>query len=235
MSCRHNDDLRNCSNEHVEYTRTRRGSEESSLKYMLIAQLLLFSSVAFGGDKPASCELAGKSIVSRSSSGLAQVSNLGDIQITCRVPARPFPTEPGESRNGLRAATSAYKISPDGSKELVASEVHQSGGGFEPDPELEWVDFYVHIPLESAERDAEARRFLAKVEKSMPSEQITVEAHQRALERTRELVYQHRVGHFQVGCRILDGDRVMGVGFVEIEVLFKGRFSDVGLPASSPV
>ena len=69
----------------------------------------------------------------------------------------------------------------------------------------------------------------------MAPEQITEEAHQRALERTRELVYQHRVGHFQVECRILDGDRVMGVGIVEVEVLFKGRFSDVGLPASPPV
>src|SRR6266446_2820074 len=112
---------------------------------MLLAQTLLLSSVALGGDKPASCELASKSIVSRSSSGLAQVSNLGDIQITCRVPARPFPTEPGgKGRNGLRAATTVYKISPDGSKRLVPSEVHQSGGGggaFGPDPEPEWVEF----------------------------------------------------------------------------------------------
>ena len=181
--------------------------------------------MAFGGDKPASCELASKGIVSRSSSGLAQVSNLGDIQITCRVPARPFPTKPGESRNGLRAATTAYKISPDGHKKLVPSEVHQSGGGFGPDPEPEWVDFYVHIPLESAERDAEARRYLAKLEESMPRP-ITSEAQQRALERTREFVYQHRVGHFQVECSILDGEHVMGVGVVELEVLFKGRFSD---------
>src|ERR1022692_1133259 len=73
---------------------------------MLMAQLLLLSSVAFGGDKPASCELASKGIVSRSSSGLAQVSNLGDIQIACRVPARPFPTKPGETHIGLRAASS---------------------------------------------------------------------------------------------------------------------------------
>jgi hypothetical protein len=204
------------------------------LRYMLMAQLLLLSSVAVGGDKPASCELASKSIVSRSSSRLAQVSNLGNIQITCRVPARPFPTKPGESRDGLRAATTAYKISPDGSKRLVPSEVHQSGGGFGSDPELEWVDFYFHIPLETAERDAEARTYLAKLEKSMPLEQITGEAHQRALERTRELVYQHRVGHFQVECRILDGDRIMGVGVVELEVLFKGRFSEVGLPSSPP-
>jgi len=200
-----------------------------------MAQLLLLSSAAFGGDKPAACELASKNIVSRSSSGLAQVSNLGDIQITCRVPVRPFPTKPGESRNGLRAATTAYKISPDGHKKSVPSEVHQSGGGFGPDPEPEWVDFYVHIPLESAERDAEFRRYLAKLEESMPLGSMTEEAQQRALERGREFVYQHRVGHFRVKCRILDGDRVIGVGVVELEVLFKGRFSDFGLPAQPPV
>jgi hypothetical protein len=204
------------------------------LRYVLIIQLLFLSSVALGGDQPASCELASKSIVSRSSSGLAQVSNLGDIQITCRVPVRAFPTKPGESRSGLRAATTAYKISPDGSKKTVPSEVHESGGGFDPDSEREWVDFYVHIPLPSPERDAEVRRYLAKMEKSITG-QITEESHQRALERIRELVYQHRAGHFQVVCRILNGDSVMAVGIVELEVLFKGRFSDVGLPASPPV
>ena len=207
------------------------------MRYMLLAQLLFLSCVAFGGDKPATCELASKSVVSRSSSGLAQVSNLGDIHITCRVRARQFPTKPGESRNGLTAATTAYKISPDGSKKLVPSKVHElggGGGGFGPDPEPEWVDFYVHIPLEPAERDAEARKYLAKVEKSMVPEQITEEAHQRRLERVRELVYQLRVGHFLVECRILDDDRVMGVGVVEFEVLFKGRFSDVGLPGAPP-
>jgi hypothetical protein len=198
---------------------------------MLLAQLLLLSSAAFGGEKPASCDLASKSIVSRSSSGLAQVSNLGSIRITCRVSPRPFPAKPGETQNGLRAATTAYKISPDGSKKLVPSEVRQFGGGFGPDPEPEWVDFYVHIPLELAERDAEARRYLAKIEKSIAPERITEEAQKRALKGLRELVYQHRVGQFQVECRILDGDRVMGVGVVEFEVLFKGRFSDVGLPA----
>src|SRR5450755_710582 len=217
------------------HTHPSRAVRESSLRYVLITQLLLLSSLAFGGDKPASCELASKSIVNRSSSGLAQVSNLGDIEIICRVPARPFPPKPGESRNGLRAATAAYEISPNRSKKSVPSAVHESGGGFGPDPEGEWVDFYVHIPLGSAERDAEIRRYLAKIEKSIAPEQITEEAHQRALEWTRELFYQHRVGHFQVECRILDGDRVIGVGVVELEVLFKGRFSEVGLPASPPV
>jgi hypothetical protein len=205
------------------------------LRHVLTAQLLLLSSVAFGGDKPASCELASKSIVSRSSSGLAQVSNLEDIQITCRVPGRPFPTKPGESRLGLRAATTAYEISQDGSKKLVPSEVNQTGGengGFGPDPKPEGVLFYVHIPLESAKRDAETRRYLARMEKLMAPRQITNE---RAPEALPEVIYQHRVGHFQVECRILDGDRVMAVGVVELEVLFKGRFSDVGLPASPPI
>jgi len=205
-----------------------------------MAQLLLLSSVtvAFGDDKPASCELASKSIVSRSSSGLAQVSNLGTIEITCGVPARPFPTKPGEGRNGLTAVTTAYQIFSDSSKELVPSEVKEFGGGFGPDPEPEWVNFYVHIQLNDAERDEEARRYVDKLFKSMTPEQlkqIPEGAHQRALERTREFVYQNRLGHFQVECRILDGDRVMGVGVVELEVLFKGRFSDVGLPGSPPV
>ncbi len=189
--------------------------------------------MAFAGNKPASCEFEGKSVVSRSSSGLAQVSNLGDIQITCSVPARPFPTEAGESRSLLKVATVAYQILPDGDKKLVPSETNQTGGG--SDSEAESVYFHFHIPLEPAERDEEAHRIVAWVEKSMPSEQITEEAHQRALERARKFVGQHRAGHFQVECRILDGDRVMGVGVVELEVLFKGRFSDVGLHTSPPV
>ena len=99
------------------------------MRYMLMAQLLMLSAAAWGGDQSALCELAGKDIVSRSSSGLAQVSNIGDIGITCRVPARPFPINPGESRNGLSAAITVYEISSDGSKTLVPSDVHRSGGG----------------------------------------------------------------------------------------------------------
>jgi len=187
-----------------------------------------------------SCELVKESLLSRSSSGVAQVSNLGDIHITCRVPARPFPIKPGESRSGLRAATTAYEISPNGSKKLVPSEVHYvggGGGGFGPGPEPEWVDFYVQVPLDSEELDAEARRYLAKLEASMTPEQktqFTPETQKKALERLRPLVYQHRVGHFQLDCRVLDDSRVMGADVVELEVLFKGRFSDVGLLASPP-
>jgi len=122
----------------------------------------------------------------------------------------------------------------------VPSEVHVFGGGgdgFGADPEPEYVDFYVHIPLDSEELDAEARRYLAKAEQSMTPEQksqIKKDDWERGLERLREFVYQHRVGHFQLDCRVLDGSRVMGSDVVELEVLFKGRFSDIGLPGSPP-
>jgi hypothetical protein len=112
------------------------------------------------------------------------------------------------------------------------------GGGSQPDPELVWVAFYVHIQLRDAERDAEVRRYVDELFKSMAPDQINQipeGGDQRALGRVREFVYQNRLGHFQVECRILDGDRVMGVGVVELEVLFKGRFSDVGRPGSPPV
>ena len=211
------------------------------MRYIILAQILLSASATFASDIPPSCELAKQSILSRSSSGLAQVSNLGSIRIRCRIPARPFPTKPGESRNGLTAATTAYEVSADGGKRLVPSEVHVFGGGgdgFGADPEREYVDFYVHIPLDSAEADAEARRYLVKLEESMTAEQksqFTEDAQKKVLENLRPLVYQHRVGHFQVDCRVLDGSRVMGADMVELEVLFKGRFSDVGLPGSPPV
>ncbi len=206
------------------------------MRYLLMAQLLLLSSVAFGADQLASCELASKSIESRSSSGVAQVSNMGDIQVRCRVPARPIASKPGrEGRNMLKVVTVASQMSVDGSKKPVPSEMHPTGGGFESHPEMEWVDFYLNIPLEPAERDAEAEKYLAKLEKSMPPPKLTEDARQQALGRIRELVSQHRVGHFQVECRILNGDRVIGIGVVELEVLFKGRFSDTGPPASPPV
>jgi hypothetical protein len=210
------------------------------LRYITLAQILLFASVAFASDLRPSCELAKKGILSVSPSGLAQVSNVGDIHITCRIPARPFPTKPGETRNGLRAATTAYEITANGTKKLVPSEVHVVGGGgdgFGPNPEPEWVDFYVHIPLDSEELDAEVSRYLAKVEQSMTPEQksqLKKDDWGRGLERLRELVYQHRVGHFQLDCRVLDGSRVMGSDVVDLEVLFKGRFSDIGLPGSPP-
>jgi hypothetical protein len=207
------------------------------VRYMLLAQLLLSSCAAFASDKPATCVIAGKSIVSHASTGLAQVSNLDGVQIRCSVPARPFPTKPGETRYALRVVTSAYKIIPGRGKKLVPSEVKQFGGGgdgFGPHPKPEWVGFFVLIPLEPAQRDAEARRYLAKMEKSMAPGLLTEEARMRGLKILRKVVYQQQLGHFQVECRVMDGGRLMGVGSVEFEVLFKGRFSDVGLFGAPP-
>lgn len=200
----------------------------------------LFASLAFAGDLRPSCELAKEKIVSRSTSGVAQVSNVGDIRIRCRVPARPFPTKSGEGRNGLTAATIAYEVSADGTKKLVPSEVHVFGGGgdgFGTDPAPEYVDFYVHIPLDSTEADAEAQKYFAKLLALMTptqKQQLAEDAQKKALENLRPLVYQHRLGHFQVDCRVLDGSRVIGSNIVEIEVVFRGRFSDIGLPGQPP-
>jgi hypothetical protein len=196
------------------------------MRYAVVAHLLLFSSVAFGGDKPASCELVGKSVLGRSSSGLVQLSNSGIIEIECRVPVRPLP---GRGFYGLKVATVAYQISPDGDKTPVPSELNQTGGGY--DAESVSVYFDAHIPLEAKERDDLARRFMARIEKSMAPEQITEEGHQRMLERVRELVNPERVGHFRLECRVLDGDHVIGVGVVEFEVLLKVRVSDFFPPS----
>jgi hypothetical protein len=211
-----------------EESRKIKRKETLHLRYMLLAPILLLPYVAFGGDKPALCELANQSIVSRSSSGVAQVSNLGDIQITCSVPARTFPTKPGEGLNGLIATTTVYELSPNGSKKVVPSEVHLSSGGFRTDHE--YVEFYLHIPVDPATQDAEARRYFTKVEQH----EISEEARQQAIKRLQPLVYQHRVGVFLVGCRVADGKRTLGTGTVQLEILFKGRFSDVGLPAAPP-
>ena len=54
-----------------------------------------------------------------------------------RIPARLFPTKPGEGQNGLGAVNTAYEISANRSKKSVPSEVHESGGGFGPGPEGE--------------------------------------------------------------------------------------------------
>ena len=201
-------------------------------RYVLLAQLVL-ASVASAADKPAVCEFAKKSLVSLSPSGLAQVSNLGNIEITCRVSGRPFPSKPGESRPGLKLIIRATELLPDGSKKMVPSEAHEFGGGFDGLLEVEWVTFNVQIPLEPAERNEEARRVLAKLDVASP-QRLSGEARQQALMNFAENLNQHRVGHFQLECRVMDGERLAGLGNVEVEVLFKGRISDYAFTESPP-
>jgi hypothetical protein len=193
------------------------------LRYLLLAPILLLTNVAFARDQSASCEIAKSSILGLSSAGLAQVSNLGFIAIVCHVSARPFPDKPGQVRYGLKTATTAYQISADGIRKVVPSEVNVSGGG--EDQEREFVNFYLEIPLERAERDLEARRYLDRLQKKAPGT-ISDSQSKPMLEHISRFVSQHRDGHFRVECRVLDGTRVVGVGVVELEVLFKGRFSD---------
>ena len=139
---------------------------ERRLRYLLLASTLLLTNAAFASDQPASCEIAKSSILGLSSAGLPQVSNLGMIEVTCRVAARPSPDKPGEVRYGLRAATTAYQIYADGTRNEVPSEVNLYGGG--EDREREWISFYFDLPLEPAERDLEARRYLDRLQKKAP-------------------------------------------------------------------
>lgn len=198
------------------------------MRYMMLAPILLLS-VACAHAQTASCELKKSTVVGLSPAALAQVSNLSLIEVICSVPARPSPTKPGEGLNGLRAATTAYEIAENGERKVVPSEAETSGGG---GSEREWVSFCVYLPLDPAERELEARKWIANMRKltrpDFPWQQLESP---QAIRSLSEVVSQHRAGHFQVECRVLDGTRVIGVGVVEFEVLFKGRFSDhVGSP-----
>jgi len=200
---------------------------------LLLIQLLLASTLAFANHGSASCQVSDESVVGRSASGIAQVSNLGLIQIRCRVAARPFPSQPGEVLTGLRAQTKVYKISADGMKSSVSSDVNVSGGGSADG--VEWVDFYLNIPLDPAERDAEIQRLLANFKKALTDGNSSEENGQHSLERLHRLetnpqaltpmISQYRTGRFRIDCRVLDGNRIIAVGNVPLEVIFKGHFS----------
>lgn len=200
------------------------------MRYIMLSTILLLTSVAFANDQSASCEIEKSSIVSLSSAGLVQVSNLALIEVVCSVSARPFPSEPGESRNGLRAATTAYEIAQNGDRKEVPSKADASGGGEDSKQGREWVKFSVFLPLDPAEREKEARRKIANLKKlaeplplDFPWQQLESP---QALGSLSDMVSQHRAGHFQIECRVLNGARVIGVSVIEFEVLFKGRFSD---------
>ncbi|MCU1304796.1 MAG: hypothetical protein JWQ87_5080 [Candidatus Sulfotelmatobacter sp.] len=193
-------------------------------------QFLLLSTLALAERGPASCEISHGSVVSKTASGIAQVGNLGLIQIRCHVGARLFPLTPGSFRNGLKADATVYNIAVEGARKPVPSEVTVSGGGLSG--ETEWVDFYIHIPLEVAERDAEIRRYIATLERSEAEADLPEPI--RRLKRDPKIlaamVTQNRAGHFQVDCRVWDGETVIGAGSVGLDVLFTGHFFDALAP-----
>lgn len=202
------------------------------MRYMMLVPILLLTSVAFANNQIASCEITKSTIVSLSLAGLRQVSNLQLIEVVCSVPGRPFPSKPGEFRNGLRVVTTAYEIAQSGDRKEVPSKADASGGG--EDLKREWVNFFVSLPLDTAEREIEARRYLANLKKlaepvrpDLPWQRLESP---EALGSLSDIVSQHRAGHFQIECRVLDGARVIGFSVIEFQVLFKGRFSDSSIP-----
>jgi hypothetical protein len=197
----------------------------------MLTQIVLVASLTLSGGLPgaqgrATCEVGRSTMVSRSLSGIALVSNLGLIEISCRVPRRPSP-KAGTVQYGLKAEATVYEVSPDGARSMVPSAVNVSGGG--GDSQSEYVSFYLDVPIDSTERDAAIRTYLAKIAASATNE------HQREMARGLQkmdprtlapMFRQQRVGRFQVDCRVLDQGRVVGIGRVDLEVLFKGRFFD---------
>ncbi len=193
-----------------------------------VLQLLLLSTLGFADHAPASCQISDKSVLSNSASGIAQVSNLELIQIRCHVAARGPLMKPGEVRNGLKAEAAVYKISADGTRNSVPSDVNVSVVGSRGT--TEWVDFYINIPLDPADRDAEIRRYLAILDRGVADNQVLqkrIRQWQKNPQALAAIISQNRLGRFEVDCRVLDGDLVIGVGRVGLEVLFKGHFSDV--------
>lgn len=200
------------------------------MKAILLAETLLLSCFAFADNKPAWCGLTEETQRTMSPGGLPQLSNLSQMDITCSIPARPFPSKPGETRSGLQARTNVYELLDDGSKRAVASDVIVHGGGSEgwDGNPVDWVGFYAYIPLDPPQRDEEVLKFLTQIEAHLAPEQLTNEERQNAMKAARDIVdhTQLRVGHFQIECSVLDGADVVGVGFVELIIVNKGRLSD---------
>lgn len=194
---------------------------------MMLAHILLLTYLAAADGHTASCKLRDPSILSHSSAGLAQVSNLAFIVVECSVPTRPLPAKPGEFRGELSVTTIAYQIDQSDVRKEVPSEINISGGGQNGPQESVW--FTINLPLDPADRMLEIQRWVDKLQE-MSHRQYPDLSNQQAMETLSHNVSQHRAGHFQVECRVMDGDRVIGVDVLEFEVLFKGRFSDVHGP-----
>jgi len=200
----------------------------------VLTQTVLVASLALSGGLAeaqgwASCEVGHSSLLNRSSSGVAQVSNLGLIDIQCRVPRRLY--KAGTVQHGLKVDATVYQVSPSRVRGIVPSRVNVSGGGL-GDSESEYVRFYVDIPVDPSERDAAIRKYLSDLASSAASSPNEEEREQARLvekmgpQALTPIFRQHRVGRFQVGCRLLDEGRVVGVGRADLEVLFEGRFFD---------
>jgi hypothetical protein len=175
------------------------------------------------------CSVLAPSILGRSSSGVAQVSNLQLMQLECRrSPPRPLP--PSQVHLPLTVEAVVYQTSATGPQTLVPSGVAASGT--QGDTQSEGVLFYLDIPIDEAERDAAIRAFIAALTRraaASPNEAERAQAARLAAADPRGMALmmrQHRVGRFHVEFRILDEGRLDGVARVDLEVLLKGSFFD---------
>lgn len=176
-----------------------------------------------------SCGVAPPAIVSRSPSGLAQVSNLALLHVRALVsPPRPVPA--GGVLQSLGVEATVYQIAADGTRTLVPSSVNSTGAG--ADTESEYVSFTLEIPIAPSERDAAVRDYVAELVRAAAS---STSERERAMASTlqatggsafAQMFRQHRTGRFAVDCRVLDGGRPVATASGEFEVLFKGRFFD---------
>ena len=138
---------------------------------------------------------------------------------------------------GLIAETTAFQLSAGNSEKNVPSISESSGGGTDIQTQQEWVNFNVYLPLDPADRDLGARRFFDQLVSAQPAmfpESQRPQVLAKLLESAAGgpgLISELRTGRFLVRCRVLEGTRVVGVGVVELEVLFKGHFYDFAGPA----
>jgi hypothetical protein len=205
--------------------------------FMMITALLVVATL--GGSSPVqspprvTCSVLAPSILSRSSSGVVQVSNLALMSFECRrSPPRPMP--PSQVQYPFKVEAVVYQVSETGQRILVPSTVTASGT--QGDTESEAVLFYLDIPVDDAERDAAVRAFIAALTRqaaASPNEAERAQAARLAGVDPRGMALmmrQHRVGRFRVEFRILDQGRLDSVAGADLEVAFKGSFFDQMLP-----
>src|SRR5262249_46328244 len=149
----------------------------------------------------ATCSVQPKSVVARSQDGVAQVSNLALIAIEARI--TPHRAVPAEGLFGLRVEATVFLIDSDNRRTAVPSRAIPSGGGGDLESNSEYTNFYLDIPIDEAERDAQIHDYLEGI-----AQQIAASANEReramadklrtpeAADAFSAYFKQHRVGRF---------------------------------------
>ena len=224
-----------------------------NLPLLLLAFSAGLAQVPAGPAAAATCEVGPGGVVSRSGSGVAQVSNLALIDMRASVSRRPNPDS--GVRHGLSAEVTVETLSGGAVPAEVPSSIVESGGGADTrsewvsftlevpssivesgggaDTRSEWVSFTLEIPIDPAERDAAIRDYMDEViAEAAASADPDAQALSSALQDGRtnasralaQGFLQHRVGSFRVQCRVLDEGEVIGTSSIDLDVVFRGGF-----------